>query len=191
MACVFWWYSSKQTCKKLCLDSLVKLHGHTRWKRGRNACCCTLPEKYSWETLLWWRKTCFDMSPKECECCPTFDFVGDILQQRKSVVCISGKWYRACQHVKEIHVSFCEVAYDQTHVLHEIFVERERPLKLVIWTNGGLCSLQGLSWWHKDMGKRMKKPQTHDKEEEEELEKRWKRKKMISRNSYFHSFFWL
>ena len=76
-------------------------------------------------------------------------------QQRKSV-CISGKWYRACQHVKEIHVSFCEVAYDQTHVLHEIFVERERPLKLVIWTNG-LCSLQGLSWWHKDMGKRMKK----------------------------------
>ena len=75
---------------------------------------------------------------------------------KEKCVCISGKWYRACQHVKEIHVSFCEVAYDQTHVLHEIFVERERPLKLVIWTNG-LHSLQGLSWWYKDMGKRMKK----------------------------------
>ena len=51
------------------------------------------------------------------------------------------------------------------------------PSKIGDMNERSVCSLQGLSWWHKDMGKRIKKPQTHDKEGEEELEKKMKTQK--------------
>ena len=141
-------------------------------------------------------RRCFDggrhaliWAPKNASAAPHLTLL-ETFSTKEKCVCISGKWYRACQHVKEIHVSFCEVAYDQTHVLHEIFVERERPLKLVIWTNG-LCQFTRIVMMVQRYGEEDEKTTNPRQGRRRRTWKRWKRKKMISRNSYFHSFFWL